>query len=303
MGLPRSTPVALAQGPSCAGPGDCLGCIDGAAQGRAGSVKRVRRLAQGPLDVELHLGTSMKRTASLLALACMVACSRPPRIPVIVEPLTGIAEGTAQVQDPTPSLPPIVTPPQPAGSPGPASALTAEGFESLGEQRHIRVFRRQVRQGVELAAEGTLGGSPARVLAVLIDYPSHRRWQKHLKEQRILARGDSYLDVYERLDLPVLDDRDFVVHVTWGSEGDLRWMRFVAAISGGPPPVPDVVRVIAHSGSWRLEPVDGGQRTRAVYRFHIDLAGSFPMWLGSGQATNDLPDLFENIDRELPRYP
>lgn len=258
----------------------------------------------------------MKRTASLLALACLFACSRPPRIPVIVEPLAWIAEGNVPVQEPTPSLAPIVTPPEPAGSPGPASALASEGFESLGEQRHIRVYRRQARQGVELAAEGTLAGSPARVLAVLIDYPSHKRWQKHLKEQRILARtaaaggrgpdaapGEGSLDVYERLDLPVLDDRDFVVRVTWGSEGDLRWMRFVAAISGGPPPVPDVVRVTAHSGSWRLEPVDGGQRTHAVYRFHIDLAGSFPMWLGSGQATNDLPDLFENIDRELPRYP
>lgn len=246
----------------------------------------------------------MNRAISLSALAWVVACSGPPRVPVIVTPLDGIADEPAPVAAASPSsLGPLVTPPEPAGPPAPASALAAEGFESLGEQRRIRVYRRKVPSGIALAAEGTLAGSPDRVLRVLIDYPSHKRWQKHLREQRILARGEGFTDVYERLELPVLDDRDFVVHVTWGSEGDLRWLRFVAATSGGPPAVDGVVRVTAHSGSWRLEPAAGGQRTHAAYRFHIDLAGSFPMWLGSGQAAADLSDLFESIDRELPRYP
>ncbi len=246
----------------------------------------------------------MNRAASLVALAWIVACSGPPRVPVIVTALDGIAEEPAPVGGSSPgAMGPIVTPPQPAGPPAPASALPGEGFESLGAQRGVQVYRRKVASGIELGAEGVLAGSPDRVLAVLIDYPSHKRWQKHLREQRILARGEGFVDVYERLELPVLDDRDFVVHVTWGSEGELRWLRFVAATSGGSPPVDGVVRVTAHSGSWRLEPAAGGRRTRATYRFHIDLAGSFPMWLGSGQATNDLPDLFENIDRELPNYP
>ena len=244
----------------------------------------------------------MKRAATLLALAGMMACWRPPRIPVIVTPLEGVADSAGPADTPPPPPPPLVTPPQPTGVPAPASALASEGFQSLGEQRKVQVYRREGRQGVELAAQGTLAGSPDRVLRVLTDYRGHKRWQKHLKTLRILDEGETFLDAYERLELPVLDDRDFVVHVTWGKDADLRWMRFVAATSGGVPPT-DAVRITSHAGSWRLEPISGGQRTHAVYRFHIDLAGSFPMWLGSGQATNELPDFFEAIDRELPRYP
>ncbi|MFT3765001.1 MAG: hypothetical protein QM820_05710 [Minicystis sp.] len=190
----------------------------------------------------------------------------------------------------------------PAGAPKPASALAGEGFVLIGEEKGVKVYRREKRPGIELAAEANLAASPERVRRVLVDYPNHRKWQKHLKENRILARGDRSLDVYQRLDLPVLDDRDFTVHVTWGDEGDVLWMRFVTANERGPAPVKGVVRVTDHEGGWRLEPTQGGNATHAVYRFYLDLAGSFPAWMGKGQATSDLPDLFGNITKQLPDY-
>lgn len=190
----------------------------------------------------------------------------------------------------------------PPGAPKPASALAGEGFELLGDERGVKVYRRNKRPGIELAAEGSFAASPERIRRVLVDYPNHSRWQKHLKENRILARGDRSLYVYQRLDLPVIDDRDFTLNVTWGDEGDVLWMRFATANERGPAPVKGVVRVTDHEGGWRLEPVAGGKATHAVYRFHIDLAGSFPAWMGKGQATDDVPDLFENIKKQLPSY-
>ena len=258
------------------------------------------------VERELHLASAMHRVAALITIVGLAACSRPPRVPVIIDSIVAAEEAPAPA-DGAPAAPapfaPLVLPPSPSGAPAAASALASEGFEPLGERRGVKVHRRQPKAGIELAVEGVLAGSPERVLRVLTDYAAHARWQKRLEEQRILASGDSFVDVYERLDLPVLSDRDFVVHVTWGAEGELRWMRFVAATSGGPPPVDGVVRVTTHSGSWRLEPTSGGTKTYAVYRFHLDLAGSFPSWLGSGRATDELPDLFDNIDAELPRYP
>src|SRR5579862_8411803 len=100
---------------------------------------------------------------------------------------------------------------------------------------------------------------------------NHRRWQKHLKVNRILARGDGFLDVYQRLDLPVIDDRDFTLHVTWGDDAGVGWMRFATANERGPAPHAGVVRVSQHEGSWRLEPLEGGAATHAVYRFYLDL--------------------------------
>ncbi len=190
-----------------------------------------------------------------------------------------------------------------APAPPPASALAGEGFALIADEKGVKVYRREKRPGIELAAEGNIAASPERVGRVLVDYPSHRRWQKHLKENRVLGRGDGFLDVYQRLDLPVLDDRDFTLHVTWGTEGAIPWMRFAAANALGPPPVSGVVRVNQHEGGWRLEPIDGGKATHAVYRFYLDLAGSFPSWMGKGQAASDIPELFANITKQLPAYP
>jgi hypothetical protein len=188
------------------------------------------------------------------------------------------------------------------GAPAPASALAGEGFTLIGEEKGVKVYRREKRPGIELAAEGNFNATPDRVRRVLIDYPSHRKWQKHLKENRILGRGEGSLDVYQRLDLPVLDDRDFTLHVTWGDEAGVHWMRFATANERGPAPIKGVVRVTDHEGGWRLEPTGEGKSTHAVYRFYLDLAGSFPAWMGKGQATSDVPELFANIAKQLPSY-
>jgi hypothetical protein len=199
--------------------------------------------------------------------------------------------------------PPAGPSPPRAAAPPPASALAGEGFSFLGEDKGVKVYRREKRPGIELAAEGKLPASPDRVRRVLVDYPNHKRWQKHLKVNRILTSGDRFLDVYQRLDLPVIDDRDFTLHVTWGDDAGVGWMRFAVANELGPAPHAGVVRVTQHEGSWRLEPVDGGAATHAVYRFYLDLGGSFPPWMGKGQATSDLPELFGNIEKQLPAYP
>jgi hypothetical protein len=207
------------------------------------------------------------------------------------------------VRAPLPVAPsPSPAPAPPSRAPGPASALASEGFTLVGEDHGVRVYRREKRPGIELAAEGAFAASPDRVRRVLTDYPSHQRWQKYLKDNRVLARGDGFLDVYQRLDLPVLDNRDFTLHVTWGDDGDLRWMRFVSANARGPAPVRGVVRVTSHEGGWRLEPTSGGRGTHAVFRFYLDLAGSFPSWMGKAQATSDLPEVFANITARLPGY-
>ena len=201
------------------------------------------------------------------------------------------------------SADPLPAAPASAPAPPPASALAGEGFTLSADEKGVKVYRREKRPGIELAAEGNIAATPERVRRILVDYPSHQRWQKHLREARILARGEGFLDVYERLNLPVLDDRDFTLHVTWGDDGAVPWMRFAAVGGLGPGPVKGVVRVTRHDGGWRLEPIEGGKSTHAVYRFYLDLAGSFPAWMGRGQAASDVPELFANITRQLPSYP
>ena len=142
---------------------------------------------------------------------------------------------------------------------------------------------------------------PTETVNVVLNYASHQTWQKRLEESKILDRGADSLVVYQRLGLPVIDDRDYTLQITWGAEDPILWMRFAVANERGPKPVSGVVRVTAHEGGWRLEP-EGGKGTRAVYRFYFDAAGYVPSWLGKGQAKDDVVDFFDRLKRELPKY-
>lgn len=214
--------------------------------------------------------------------------------------LFALAPLAASAEPPPPS-PAQAGAPSAVRAPAPASALASEGFTLLGEEKGVRVHNREKRAGVEFAAEARLPAPPEQVRRALLDYASHQKWQERLKENKILARDADSLFVYQRLELPVIDDRDFTLKVTWGAEGQILWMHFAVANERGPKPVSGVVRVTAHQGGWRLEP-DGDKGTRAVYRFHLDVAGSVPSWLGKGQAKDNIVDFFVRLKRELPKY-
>lgn len=187
--------------------------------------------------------------------------------------------------------------------PTPAEQAVADGFVPLGKKDGVTLFKRDAERGLEFAVEGELPASPERVRRVLIDYPAHTKWQERLAECKVLAKGDDWADVYERLSLPMLDDRDYTLHVTWGSDGDVLWSRFSAANDKGPPPIDGVVRVTLHDGSWTFTPEDDGKKTRAFYRFHLDIDSSFAQTLGSGSAQGEMIELFALIAAQLPSYP
>jgi hypothetical protein len=184
---------------------------------------------------------------------------------------------------------------------GIVATLSQEGFEPIREEKGIRVYGHSQKKAIELGAEGLIDAPPEVVRAVLLDYANHPRWVQGLADSRVLARGDHWLDVYQRLSLPVVDDRDYTLHVTWGEEGETRWLRFSTANERGPKPIPGVVRVPFNQGSWRLHSVDGDKATYAVYKFTLELGGSLPSWLGRGRAGKDVAKLFESV-RDQTRY-
>ena len=181
------------------------------------------------------------------------------------------------------------------------AALSKEGYEPVGERSGVEVYRRP-GHAIDLAAEGDIDAPPEVVLRVLTDYGSHPKWVHGLSVSRVLDQHDHSLDVYQRLHLPMLDDRDFAMHVEWGGSGDEREIHFATTNDKCPaPPDKGVVRVPLHQGSWHLEGIDGGRRTHAVYRFRMELGGSLPMWMARGRAAKDVPALFDAI-RGQTRY-
>jgi hypothetical protein len=182
-----------------------------------------------------------------------------------------------------------------------AMSLT-QGFVEIANERGVTVYKNDRMKGIALAAEGDFPASPERVRRVLLDYASHPKWNKHLKECRILGHGDDWLLVYERLGLPMIDDRDYTLRVRWGDKADMKWLEFRADNDDGPRPRGGVVRIHTHEGRWELSPIEGGQKTRARYFFNLDLAGSLPGWMAKGRAGKDVPKLFDQIKEQLKYY-
>src|SRR5262249_31009051 len=138
---------------------------------------------------------------------------------------------------------------------GSALPSPPSGFEPIGSKHGVAVYRRHGPIAIDVLAEGEMASAPERIRDVLLDFVNQPRFIKQLTVSPILSRGPSSLLVYQRLDLPLIADRDFTLLVTWGETGQDLWIRFACANQLGPPPVRGVVRVNVHEGEWRMQPV------------------------------------------------
>jgi uncharacterized protein YndB with AHSA1/START domain len=180
-----------------------------------------------------------------------------------------------------------------------AGVLSQEGYSRIAEQHGVTVYKKTRGQQIDLAAEGDLPAPPDRVLEVLTDYENHPRWVKSLTESKVLWRGKSAADIYQRISAPLVADRDFTLHATWGREGEEHVVRLRARNERGPAPKDGVVRVNVNEGEWRLTPNADGKSTHVVYRFRLDLGGKIPGNMASDQAAKDLPGLFDGMRSQL----
>jgi len=178
-------------------------------------------------------------------------------------------------------------------------SLSRSGYTRVAKKDGVTVYRDKRSSIIDLAAEGVVHASPEQVQRALLDYPHHTGRIPRVAESRVLERRDSTLLVYQRLDLPLISDRDFTLAVRWGRDEDrTRWVDF-RAVRRGPRCRRGVVRVTHHTGSWELRPIRGGRATLARYQLSIDLSGYLPRWLARSGAGKEVPALFKAIGDRL----
>jgi hypothetical protein len=176
-------------------------------------------------------------------------------------------------------------------------SLTRSGYERIGRREGVTVYKHRDSDIIRLGADGRIDAPPDKVLRALLDYERQVGVIDRLSESRVIARRDGWLRVYQRLNLPVIDDRDFTLEVRWGRSNDLRWITYRALRRRGVPERDGVVRVTRHRGSWQLEPLDGGRATRVRFMVAIDLGGWLPKWMARAGSGKEVPDLFVSIRR------
>jgi len=73
-----------------------------------------------------------------------------------------------------------------------------------------------------------------------------------------------------------------------------RWWLDNAA---GPPPRQGIIRVAVNSGSWMMDAVENGKRTRLHYRMRVAPGGRVPAWAAAIVLEKTVPDYFRALEQ------
>ena len=177
----------------------------------------------------------------------------------------------------------------------PQVKLPRKGFSLIAKERGVSVYENDGGDLIWLGAVGIIPAPIDKVHEALLDYQRQLGKVGRVAEATVLSREEGAMYVYQRLSLPVIDDRDFTLRVTYGVTGPRRWIAYWAVTDHGPPPRDGIVRVTKQRGVWDLTPAPGGKGTLVRYEFRMDLGGDVPLWMVKSDSGAEVPGLFSQI--------
>lgn len=192
---------------------------------------------------------------------------------------------------------------------GPTTGLTDEQWTLEANDDGIKVYARSRPDSPvrEIRATMEVSATPNRVFAVLLDSDRFVEFMPYVVEVRTVGRDDSSIwYLYQRISPPLVSDRDYTLRhqsVEDPQQGryELRWE---AANERGPKIRDGVIRVEVCTGSYIVESIDDGARSRLTYRLHTDPGGMLPKWLAEIANVESVPALLRAISRRSvdPNY-
>jgi len=189
------------------------------------------------------------------------------------------------------------------------STAPEEGWEQESADKDVAIHSR-ARAGSplrEFRAVGVIDATPGAVFSVLDDSEAYPSFMPYTSETRVLKREKDTVLAYQRLELPIVSDRDYTLrskHQRWiGPDGPIYWIRWEPANNLGPAEKPGVLRVNVCEGGWLLEPTESGD-TRAVYTIYTDSGGAIPPMLANNGSRVAIRKVFEAIRKQVkePKY-
>jgi polyketide cyclase/dehydrase/lipid transport protein len=175
--------------------------------------------------------------------------------------------------------------------------------------RGITIYSR-TREGSgikEFKSVGIIDAPASAVFAVIDDSEAYPTFMPYTAEVRVLKRDKDSVIAYQRLELPLVSDRDYTLRSRFqkwlGSDGAIYRIRWEPANDLGPPEKAGVLRVNVCEGGWLLEP-DGDGGTRATYSIYTDSGGTIPTFLANNGSRIAIRKVFEAIRKQVkdPRY-
>ena len=188
----------------------------------------------------------------------------------------------------------------------PADPPSGEGWEQLDKRGSLTIYGRN-RPGTsirETRAVGTLEAPNWVIKNVLDDVEDYPSFMPYIVESKLVSRNAAKHTqiVYTRMTPPLIDPRDYTLLIRDDShktpEGVVYGSHWSAANAQGPDEKPGTVRVKNNEGSWVLEPIDGGERTKGTYTLFTDGGGGIPAFIFNQLSKRRLNELFEVLGKQ-----
>jgi len=159
----------------------------------------------------------------------------------------------------------------------------------------------------EFKSVGVIDATSSVVFAVLDDVAAYPSFMPFTSECSVLLRTGDCTIAYQRLELPLVSDRDYTLRSehfkTTGPNGPIYRIQWEPANDLGPSEKPGVERVKICEGGWLIEP-DGAGTTRATYHIYTDGGGAIPAVIANSGSRMAIRKMFTAIRRaaQEPKY-
>jgi hypothetical protein len=185
-------------------------------------------------------------------------------------------------------------------------------WQKVDEKGGVTIYaRKRLGTGVkEFKGTGIIDAPPQAVEKVLEDVANYPSFMPYVAEARVISQSGDETVTYQRLELPVVSNRDYTVRVEHGSSQNPNGLMIYRDTwqtdnEAGPPERHGTVRVNVNEGSWLLEPAGpGGASTQATYQIYTDSGGALPAFVANHASETVIPKLFEAIRKQVraPKY-
>jgi len=185
-----------------------------------------------------------------------------------------------------------------------ATTVTAQetsAWISLGVMSGVTVEERPVPRSdfPEIRVGGLTSDNLDRLCEVIFRKKVEGKALAKFRERVVLKDSGAEQYVYERVKVPLMSDRDYVVHsrlVQPASSGRCE-VQFWAETDPTRPPVKDAVRMKGLRGHWLVRPATDGKLS-VTYEIFSDPGGNIPAFLARGTQRDMVVSSFNDILRE-----
>ena len=170
-------------------------------------------------------------------------------------------------------------------------------FRSIGTTDGIQLEVRNLPgSSFEEIRATVVSDESAEALCTAAFAKGQRKLEGKLKEKTFLRETETEHWSYERVAIPVLADRDYILHVRLAqpaSTGRCE-ISFETVVDPSRPPVPGVVRIPDIHGQWTIAP-SGGGKSLLTYVTYCDPGGKVPPFLAKNGQRSAAMELVKRI--------